>query len=187
MFLRLSLILALIALSSPAAALAGQSTATEEPAAAAAAPAEDDFLRSGGVGHDASPGPVPSAFVGPMMPEPQPLRAGRKEVMYATYVAGYTGAAYVGTRLGLDNEYRIMRVESAYMYDVFGHIFFARELGLALGSVNRWAGMEQKQSQRVGAWYGAFGMQTFQELLNGFMPGVRLDPVDLVSNAVGAW
>lgn len=148
-------------------------------------PTEDDFLRSGAL--RGSPGLPGATSPGPVVPEPPALLPGRREVMISTYVAAYAASAKMGTRLGLSGDYRIMRVESAYMYDVFGHVFFTRELGLALGSLNRWAGMSDQRSRRVGAWWGAFGMQTLQELLNGFMPGVRLDPIDLVSNAIGAW
>jgi hypothetical protein len=180
MAIRYALILLFLAVLAPPARAEGHEDGLGTPPAAIPSdPVEPDYLRTYAVRTPADAQPLP--------PEPDNrLRPGRREVMFSVYLAGYAGAAHVGTRNGLSGDYRVMRYESAYMYDVFGHVFFTREIGLALGALNRWAGMETKKSRRVGAWPGAFGMQTFEELLNGFMPGTRLDPIDILSNAVGA-
>jgi hypothetical protein len=182
---RLALLLAVPVALLPGAAAWAATERGEAAAAGEARPARDappaDFLRD-------SAAPVPVDPADPRLIEgPQKPPAGRMAVVYATYAAGYVSLAHVGTRLGVDGDYQIRRLESAYMYDVFGHVFFTRELGLALGSLNRWAGMSDAKARRAGAWYGAFGMQTLEEILNGFMPTARLDPIDIVSNAVGAW
>jgi len=176
-----------LALLLSAAAWAAPERGEEPPVAAeaAASPAPDtppaDFLRD-------TAAPVPVNPADPrLLEEAHKAPAERMVVVYAAYAAGYASLAHIGTRLGVDGDYQIRRLESAYMYDVFGHVFITRELGLALGSLNRWAGMPDAKARRAGAWYGAFGMQTFEEILNGFMPTARLDLVDIVSNAAGAW
>jgi hypothetical protein len=60
-------------------------------------------------------------------------------------------------------------------------------VGLLFTSLNRWAGYPEKSARRRGAWWGAFGMMTFMEIFNGFVPTARLDPLDIPANAIGAW
>jgi len=111
----------------------------------------------------------------------------RKAITTAAYVAGYGAGAYIGTPHAMRGDYRIIRLETAYAYDVIGHVYCANQLGLILTSLNRWAGYSGRDSRRRGAWWGAFGIMSFMELVNGFVPGVRLDPLDIPANALGAW
>jgi len=111
----------------------------------------------------------------------------RRTAVNAVYAGGYALAAQVGTMRGLHGDYKIMRLESAYAYDFIGHIYCANQLGLVFTALNRWAGHSEKSSRRRGAWWGAFGMMSFMEILNGFVPTVRLDPLDIPANAIGAW
>ena len=111
----------------------------------------------------------------------------RRSITNAAYVAGYGAGAYIGTPYAMRADYKVIRLESAYAYDVIGHVYCANQLGLILTSLNRWAGYSEKDSRRRGAWWGAFGIMSFMELINGFVPTVRLDPLDIPSNALGAW
>jgi len=111
----------------------------------------------------------------------------RKSVLYGMYAGGYAVAWKTGTRHGIQNDFRVMRLESAYGYDFISHVYATQQMGLIFTSANRWAGLKEDQARRVGVWWGAFGMMTFMEILNGFMPGVRFDPLDIPANFVGAW
>jgi len=108
-------------------------------------------------------------------------------VLNGAYAVGFALSTQMGTRLGLDNDYRIKRLETAYMYDLFAHAYVVKNLGEILGSFHRWAGQSPRQARRRGAWLGAFSMLTYMEVLNGFMPTVRFDPLDVPANAAGAW
>ena len=120
-------------------------------------------------------------------PRAFPNNDGRRMLRHSIYAACYTASARIGTRLGIESNYKIMRLESAYAYDFFGHVYSVHQIGLLLVSLNRWAGYPERESRVYGAWYGAFGMLTLMEVLNGFMPNVRFDPLDLPSNFIGAW
>jgi len=121
-------------------------------------------------------------------PENSPdFSGGRRFMVDALYAVGYATATRVGTRLGIESDFRVVRLESAYMYDLIGHVFAVKNIGHVLTSTNRWAGYDMKESRRRGAWWGAFGMWTYMEALNGFMPTVRLDPLDVPANALGAY
>jgi hypothetical protein len=111
----------------------------------------------------------------------------RRALVHTVYAGGYVFAARIGMRQGMQDDFRIMRLESAYAYDFVGHVYCANQLGFLFTSLNRWAGHSEKESRTRGAWWGAFGMLTFMEVLNGYVPGVRLDPLDIPANAIGAW
>lgn len=111
----------------------------------------------------------------------------RGSITTAAYVAGYGAGAYIGTPHAMRGDYKVIRLESAYAYDVVAHVYCASQLGVILTSLNRWAGYPEKDSRRRGAWWGAFGIMSFMELINGFVPTVRLDPLDIPANALGAW
>lgn len=111
----------------------------------------------------------------------------RKSVLYGMYAGGYAVASKTGTRHGIQNDFRVIRLESAYGYDLIAHVYATQQMGLIFTSANRWAGLSEDQARRAGVWWGAFGMMTFMEILNGFMPGVRFDPLDIPANFIGAW
>jgi len=115
------------------------------------------------------------------------LSFGRRSLLWSVYVGGYIASTQVGTRLGLDNDYKVIRLESAYMYDVIAHIYVVKNMGQILDGFNQWVGVDAGVSRPRAAWYGAFGMLSYMEILNGFMPTVRLDPLDIPANAAGAW
>jgi hypothetical protein len=119
----------------------------------------------------------------------QPLDDYRSRRMFlnGVYGAAYAAAARIGTRFGLEERYRIVRLESAYAHDFVGHIFATYQIALAMTSLNRWAGYTERQSRNRGVWWGAFTVMAFMEVLNGFMPTVRFDPLDLPANFIGAW
>lgn len=110
-----------------------------------------------------------------------------KLLAIAAYGATYGVATKVGSRKGLSSEFKVVRLESAYVYDLVGHAFVVRELGGALTAVTRAAGYPHAASRTAGVWWGAFGSELYMETINGFMPGVRFDPLDPVANFVGAW
>jgi hypothetical protein len=120
-------------------------------------------------------------------PRTFPNYDGRRMLRHSIYTACYTASARMGTRFGLEGSYKVMRLESAYAYDFLGHVYSAQQIGLILMSLNRWAGYSERESRIYGAWYGAFGMLTLMEVLNGFMPNVRFDPLDLPGNFIGSW
>jgi len=121
-----------------------------------------------------------------------PARAGGLTAKELAAGAVYGGLYTHGTHQWLDNnidwaDFRVVRLESAYLTDFFGHAFATRELGSLLGYVTQWAGAGGSRGRNLGAWAGAFGVLTYFEVLNGFVPGIRLDPLDPVANAAGAW
>jgi hypothetical protein len=111
----------------------------------------------------------------------------RRALVNSAYVGGYTFATALGVRNGIGSDFKIIRLESAYAYDFVAHIWVANQVGLLFTSLNRWAGYPEKSARRRGAWWGAFGMMTFMEIFNGFVPTARLDPLDIPANAIGAW
>ena len=139
-----------------------------------------DYLRTHAAGNSISPAIRPVHLTSPNY-------GWQRSITNAAYVAGYGAAAYIGTPYAMRANYRVIRLESAYAYDVIGHVYCANQLGLILTSLNRWAGYSEKDSRRRGAWWGAFGIMSFMELINGFVPTVRLDPLDIPANALGAW
>lgn len=111
----------------------------------------------------------------------------RRALVNTGYLGGYTFAASLGIRRGIGHEFRVIRLESAYAYDFVAHVWVANQVGRLFSSITRWAGYPDKTSRRRGAWLGAFGMMTFMEICNGFVPTARLDPLDIPANAIGAW
>jgi hypothetical protein len=144
------------------------------------AAADSDYLRRNAASYSITPS-VPRSRIAP------PDFRWRRALVHTIYAGSYAFAARIGTRHGMQNNFRIMRLESAYAFDLLGHVYCANQLGFLFTSLNRWAGYPEKQSRRRGAWWGAFGMMTFMELLNGYSPGIRLDPLDVPANAFGAW
>jgi len=118
---------------------------------------------------------------------PQTPTLWRGSLLATSYVGLYAGATKVGSRFGLERRFRVVRLESAYAYDLLGHVYATKELGGLLERLNRWAGLSPSASRNLGVWGGAFGALTYMEVINGFMPGVRFDPLDPAANALGAW
>ena len=115
------------------------------------------------------------------------LSFGRKSLLWSVYTGGYVASTKVGTRLGVESDYTVMRLESAYMYDVIAHIYVVKNMAQILDGFNRSVGVDPAVSRPWAAWFGGFGMLSYMEILNGFMPTVRLDPLDIPANAAGAW
>jgi hypothetical protein len=107
----------------------------------------------------------------------------RRGVVLSSYVVLYGSAIEVGSRLGLERRFKMVRLESAYAYDLVAHVYNVQQLGLLMGDLHEWAGLPRGW----GVWAGAFGALTAMEIVNGFMPRVRFDPLDPVANAAGAW
>jgi hypothetical protein len=128
----------------------------------------------------------PGIFDPPTLPDYDPASA-RRLALAGAYGGLYGGAAKIGARLGLERDFEIVRLESAWAIDVFGHIYAVRHLSRAFASLHRWAGDDPRTARRRGAWYAGFGSLLYMETINGFMPGVRFDWLDPVSNAAGAW
>lgn len=136
-----------------------------------------------------APGAGAASPAPPDPPEPtlQPPGWFSQTALAGSYAALYGTAFHLGTRLGLDGDFEVARLESAYVYDLVAHAWVARELAGAMGALHRaspWPGGDPDQ---WGAWAGSFGPLTAMEILNGFMPRVRLDPYDPLANALGAW
>lgn len=111
----------------------------------------------------------------------------RKGAVGASYLSLYAGATKVGSRFGLERRFEVVRLESAYVYDLVAHVWAVREIGGLFAAANRWGGMSPDRARIVGAWGAGFGALTYMEIINGFMPGVRFDPWDPPANALGAW
>lgn len=145
---------------------------------------------SGTDGSASSPGrpvlsPAPSSVLSGWEAPAAPAgdQAWRRSAVLTSYAALYGGAAKVGSRLGLSSDFKIVRLESAYAYDVVAHVYNTQQLGILMGALHEWVGLPRS----LGAWGGAFGSLTAMEILNGFMPRVRFDPLDPPANALGAW
>ena len=160
-------------------------------------PALEEILRSDAAVDGARTGPE---WITPQRPDlprmqPEPLTprraydfAGSRRMMLAGAYGGlYTGAAKVGARLGLEREFKVARLESAWIVDVFGHIYATRHISRGFAALHRWAGDDPLTARRRGAWYAAFGSLLYMEVINGFMPGVRFDWMDPLANGAGAW
>ena len=119
--------------------------------------------------------------------EPTPARGWRQLTLASVYAGVYGGAAKIGSRNGLEDEFRVMRLESAWMVDVFGHVYAVQKTAHVFSALHRWAGSDADRARVHGAWTAAFGSLLYMEIINGFMPGVRFDWLDPVSNAAGAW
>ena len=112
---------------------------------------------------------------------------GRRLVLGASYAALYGTAAKLGSRLGLERDFQITRLESAWIIDVFGHMYAVRHTARAFAALHRWAGDDPLTARRHGAWTASFGALLYMETINGFMPGVRFDWMDPLANGAGAW
>jgi hypothetical protein len=110
----------------------------------------------------------------------------RKVVATSAHLGMYTVATKVGSRFGLDRRFKVVRLENAYAYDVFAHIWAVNQLSQLFTEVDEWAGMSPRTASRTAAWGTAFGALTYMEIINGFMPNVRFDPADPIANAIGA-
>ncbi len=122
-----------------------------------------------------------------LTPPPEPVNLWRRGGMVASYAGLYAGATKVGSRFGLESRFKIVRLESAYAYDLVAHVFNVREIANLMTSVGRLGGVSESRARTLGAWVGGFGSLTYMEVINGFMPGVRFDPLDPFANALGAW
>lgn len=111
----------------------------------------------------------------------------RRVALAGGYAGLYGAAAKVGARLGLEREFEITRLESAWLIDVFGHVYAVRHTARAFAALHRWAGDDERTARRRGAWYAGFGALFYMETINGFMPGVRFDWMDPLANGAGAW
>jgi hypothetical protein len=98
----------------------------------------------------------------------------------------YGIATRVGSRYGLEPRFKIVRLESAYAYDLVGHAYLVRQMGGLAADLHGWAGYEKGRARAQGVWFSAFGSELYMETINGFMPGVRFDPLDPLANLVGA-
>jgi hypothetical protein len=156
------------------------------PAAAASPHDSTDWQRTRSTGDVPPAGFFRSQSVAPAAPI-APSTLPRRMITDVVYVGCYSAAATIGTRQGIGADFKIIRLESAYGYDFVSHIYVANQIGRILTSFNRWAGRPERESRKRGAWWGAFGMMTFMEIFNGFVPEVRLDPLDIPANALGAW
>ena len=148
------------------------------------------LLAFGPVGEARADAPVASSeATGPSrVTEGEPtLRPWRATAALSAHASLYAAATKVGSRFGLERNFEVMRVESAYAYDLVAHVWVVNQLGQLFGRVNEWAGMEPQSARRLGAWGAAFGSLTYMEVINGFMPNVRFDPYDPAANALGAW
>jgi hypothetical protein len=126
---------------------------------------------------------VPPALPAPRM---RPGTAGQI-ASAAAYGLTYGIATKVGSRLGLRGDFKVVRLETAYLFDVVGHAYVVREAGTTLAAITRACGYPADVSRTAGVWWGAFGSEMYMEAINGFMPGVRFDPLDPVGNFIGAW
>ena len=115
-----------------------------------------------------------------------PAPSWRRLTVAGAYGGLYGGAAKIGSRLGLEDEFRVMRLESAWLIDVFGHVYATKHTGLLFTQLHLWTGTDDRTARVHGAWSAAFGSLLYMEIINGFMPGVRFDWVDPVANAAGA-
>lgn len=109
-----------------------------------------------------------------------------RPLLLGTYASLYGTAAKVGSRLGLEGNFRVHRLESAWALDIVGHVYAVGHVSRLFSRVHRWAGDDARSARRKGAWQAAFGAYFYMETINGFMPGVRFDWVDPISNAAGA-
>jgi hypothetical protein len=108
-------------------------------------------------------------------------------VAMGTYVALYGMATYMGQRYPTDGRFVVKRLETAYAYDLVGHVYVVRELAGIGSTVQQLGGVGPRRARNDAAWYGAFGSELYMEFLNGWVPGIRFDPLDPVANFVGAW
>jgi len=111
----------------------------------------------------------------------------RRVALGSAYAGLYSGAAKIGSRNGLEQDFVVRRLETAWIIDVFGHIYAVKHTARAFELMHRWAGQDPRTARVQGAWSAAFGALTYMETINGFMPGVRFDWLDPISNAAGAW
>lgn len=110
----------------------------------------------------------------------------RRATLGAAYSGLYGGAAKVGARLGLEDRFMVRRLETAWLLDVFGHVYTVEHTARAFAALHRWAGHDPRSARVHGAWTAAFGSLLYMEIINGFMPNVRFDWLDPISNAAGA-
>ena len=59
----------------------------------------------------------------------------RKSALWGMYAGGYAIAWKTGTRHGIENNFRMMRLESAYGYDFVAHVYATRQMGLVFTSI----------------------------------------------------
>ncbi len=127
--------------------------------------------------------PVPGQLSGE---EGYHLGWGSQAMVLAGYGVLYGIASHVGSRHRSDGQFKVVRLETAYAYDFVGHAFLVREMGGIAAALQRAAGVPAGRARHDGVWLGAFGSEVYMEVLNGFVPGIRFDPLDPVANFVGA-
>jgi len=169
---------------------AAEVTTADEPTSAAEVTAADEPTSTA-----EPPTPAPSPTPNPLKIRPDdptapapatPAPSWRRLTVAGAYGGLYGGAAKIGSRLGLEDEFRVMRLESAWLIDVFGHVYATKHTGLLFTQLHLWTGADDRTARVHGAWSAAFGSLLYMEIINGFMPGVRFDWVDPVANAAGA-
>jgi len=111
---------------------------------------------------------------------------GSQLAVLSTYGILYGMASRMGSRHSSDGKFKVVRLETAYLYDFFGHSFLVREMGGITATAHRAAGVPAGRARHDGVWLGAFGSEMYMEILNGFVPGIRFDPLDPVANLTGA-
>lgn len=128
------------------------------------------------------------------VPAEAPAPAAQREVgwwdqsiLAGAYAGLYGTALAVGSQYGLESTFVVHRLETAYAYDLLGHVWVSQQIGELMGILHQRAGADAQSARRRGAWLGAFGALTTMEIINGFMPNVRFDPLDPLANALGAW
>ena len=165
-----------------ALATASSSTAGVEPAPRLSARVGNDaFLTS-------TVDPSPRQLEMPVIDDDGAVHLGwgSQLAILGTYGILYGIATHVGMRHLSDGHFKVVRLESAYLYDFVGHAFLVREMGGLASTAQRTAGVPAGQARHDGVWLGAFGSEIYMEILNGFIPGIRFDPLDPVANFAGA-
>jgi len=117
---------------------------------------------------------------------PAQLGLPRQLLVASTYLTLYGVATHVGSRRRVDDSFKVVRLEKAYVYDFVGHTFLVREVGGIAAAVQHLAGVEKGQARTQGVWWAEFGSEMYMEILNGWVHNVRFDPLDPVANFTGA-
>ena len=147
-----------------------------------------DLAAAGSAPAEASTSTAPRVTVPRSSAAEQATRGPWRRAALGTAYAGlYGGAAKIGARLGVEDRFMVRRLETAWLIDVFGHVYTVEHTARAFALLHRWAGNDARSARLHGAWTAAFGSLLYMEIINGYMPNVRFDWLDPVSNAAGAW
>jgi hypothetical protein len=117
---------------------------------------------------------------------PGKLKLGQQLVVASTYLTLYGVATHVGSRRRVEDNFKVVRLEKAYVYDFVGHTYLVREVGGIAAAVQHFAGVEKGRARTQGVWWAEFGSEMYMEILNGWVRNVRFDPLDPVANFTGA-